>query len=744
MSTILLKIEAIEARLASYSCPRGTAGRVHARRLQRHFQPASRSHSVAIGSNGGLERSGSMACIPTSDLGPDEGQQQLPQGGVEQRQPLRVHTESRAGFHNTSTTDDIEIIPHSGPKLTRSRHPQLPRHRIKAYHGDTFGLPFPDRRYQPHINSDNLRRALQSGDSHAILSALLRFIKVDDNGYQGHSTFFSLSNNTFSEVLRCLDPERFVGRYLNLHKSIGRSRPRYISLQTQNEDGLYQFSVNFMARIRVIIALRRSLGFVLSLPDYKHLLRCAAAVENPKASQAIWLAMQRDGVELDTECYNYYLSGLLGVGLSNGTQRSHLRVPPDIPPAGPEGPFKAFKGYYDNLGVHIKYEATKMFSDMHEGGLIGDERTFCLLMISLARVGDVQGVKGILRRVWDIDVDDLMTKNDSDSTLGQPKYFPFGSPFRPSRNLLFAVAHSFAINNGIPVALRLIDFVSRKYFLPIPNEVWEDLLGLTFALSTPRVTKTKADEMGLTLLPVETVTNLWAALISEPYNVTPNMAMYDRLIVNLLRRQRFHEAREHMEHARKLHIKNVYLYRTKKMIAELQSSLFEEGDDSERLEVVRGSTPYQNYQSLQRDKTFQHLLQNSSRQFLNRWCKMFIRMADKVMDIPSFTAVELPSFVYKFRLFLSPRIEYPIPTGFISFPSGSATLSKEHAFKLEARNWVPRNPTPTEGALLSSEALVESNYDADDNDDMSMDSQLDSEESFGKSWKLLTAGENKV
>src|SRR5438876_56379 len=49
MSISLIKFEAIEARIASYSCPRGVAGRLHVLRLKRHFRPHCRLHSSAIG-----------------------------------------------------------------------------------------------------------------------------------------------------------------------------------------------------------------------------------------------------------------------------------------------------------------------------------------------------------------------------------------------------------------------------------------------------------------------------------------------------------------------------------------------------------------------------------------------------------------------------------------------------------------------------------------------------------------------
>lgn len=473
MSTILFKIEAIEARLASYSCPRGTSGRVHALRLRHRFQFSSRPRLVAIGSSGVWDVSHNATLQKVSDIDQQQTKHQLQHGSQEQPQPLRISAKLTAGLdgainEDASTTEDMEGNPKSSAGPIR-RVPS--RHRIEAYHGDTFRLPFISGRdtLQTHdLKDDTLRQALQSENPHAILSALLRLMAIDRDGIQANEIFHSLSRNTFSEVLRCLDAEHFVGRYLNLHKSIGPLMPRYHALQPTRH-GLHQFSVNFMARIRFIISVRRSRGFDLSVSDYKYLLRIAGAVENQRASRALWLAMQRDGVEPDTECYNHYLSGLLEIGISSSTQRPHIKVPPKIPHRGPEGSFQPFRGYYEKLGVNIKYEATETFSDMVERGVVGDERTFSLLMISLARVGDVQGVNGILSRVWGINVDKLMTEDER--TLWESIFFPLDSPYRPTSVLLSAVAYSFAINNEIPMALRLIDYISRKYSITIPTEV---------------------------------------------------------------------------------------------------------------------------------------------------------------------------------------------------------------------------------------------------------------------------------
>lgn len=151
---------------------------------------------------------------------------------------------------------------------------------------------------------------------------------------------------------------------------------------------------------------------------------------------------------------------------------------------------------------------------------------------------------------------------------------------------------------------------------------------------------------------------------------------------------------------------------------------------------MRGSTAYQNYLNLQRDKTFQHFSQNSGRQLLERWCRVFLDMARCSGEILVFTSVLLPSFIYDFNLFVPPVIRYPIATGFISFRSNSWQLSKRLALEKRKRKWSPPSALLTQRALPSPESFVEDDVDDDEDDKneyLPWDSQLDSENMFEKS-----------
>jgi hypothetical protein len=750
MSTVLLSFEAIGARVASYSCPRGTAGRIHALRLQRRFRPAGRPHSIASGSFGDWKTSYDEPTYEISDFDlrrkqQQQQQQQPPQSSEDQPPEVLIRSESdesfQSAFANTSSTTANNAIP-SRPRTFRKVHWQLPAYLVEASQGDTVGLqPIGSWNTVPdHGYADVLRKALQTESPHAIINALTGFITISQNKVHGHAVFRRLSPNTFTEILRCLDPEHFVSRYVDLQKNnVSLTSGSFTALRHQKKDGIHQFCVDFMARISLILAARRSSGSKPSLSDYKSLLRCAGAVENPRASQTIWRAMESEGCEPDTECYNYYLSGILKVGISNGTHRSELRTS-YLPRLGRQEPSEVFRSYYERLGVDFKYETTKMFDDMLRRGVAGDERTFCLLMISSARVGDVEGVKAILGRVWGINVDKLMTMNEKD--FRGPNSYPMDSPFRPSTTLLLALAHCFGINNMVPIALRLIDYVSRRYSLTIPIQVWEDLLGLTYAISRPYTLNGMTREKrtpGLYLRP-EAVSTLWSVLTSEPFNVKPNMAMYDRLIVSLLRRQRFGEARKRMEEAWKLHVRNVYEYGKTVAVEDFQSSFFDGEVNSEEHEMMQGATAYENYLGLQRDKTFHHLTLTLGRQYLYRWCRIMINLASRsLLENPTFILKDLPGFIHQYRLFMPPCIEYQTGTGYISFPSRARQLSWTLAIKKETRSWSPHNINLIQRATSSEQATIESDDEDEDYDNVylvstsDLDTDLDSEEDFGKS-----------
>ena len=121
---------------------------------------------------------------------------------------------------------------------------------------------------------------------------------------------------------------------------------------------------------------------------------------------------------------------------------------------------------------------------------MADSRAFCLLITALAKEGDLVGVKSILKQAWDVDADKPV---DVDEDPGRPNGLSRQSPLVPDDRVLWTIANIFGSNNDIPAALRVVDYISRRYSISIPLRVWDGLLMWTYVLSVRRSWKVMSD-----------------------------------------------------------------------------------------------------------------------------------------------------------------------------------------------------------------------------------------------------------
>ncbi len=95
-----------------------------------------------------------------------------------------------------------------------------------------------------------------------------------------------------------------------------------------------------------------------------------------------------------------------------------------------------------------------------------------------------------------------------------------------------------------PRALKLVDFLSRRYGVSIPDRLWFDLLNWTYVFSSkPASTEWKmVNDPGRRITSPDDVTLLWSAMVAEPHSVRPGLAQYDILIKSLIERGRHADA----------------------------------------------------------------------------------------------------------------------------------------------------------------------------------------------------------
>lgn len=368
--------------------------------------------------------------------------------------------------------------------------------------------------------------ALHHKDPEKLLRAF-QLASVDET-YVG-----SIPATTFREILRMLDPETFVDPYKRVLRDL---RPHHVQqLGAKQLQDIFEKYVNVMTDI---MRKRGAAGFKMGIGEYKCILNCVRSGGDGEAARAVWKNMLKDGIKPDTICYNLYFEALCWSNAFDPVEREKLRVIPyhmsmRRPVQWGQQRRQGFRGYLVG-DIGIKQEVIKLFSNMVKMGIVADETTFCLLMTAMAREGDLVGPKSILKKVWNVDVEILLSQDDN--AMQSAEFLPTTSPVYPSKQLLFTIAHIFGSNNDIPTALRVVDHISRKFSISIPREVWDQLLEWTFVLASRRHGDRKSDGAQLGQLPLQSVESLWNTMVSEPYNIKPTVPMYYRLIRSLWNR----------------------------------------------------------------------------------------------------------------------------------------------------------------------------------------------------------------
>ena len=290
------------------------------------------------------------------------------------------------------------------------------------------------------------------------------------------------------------------------------------------------------------ILSQRSAERKLTLPIYRHLLKLAGTAGNAQLGRAVWTNMMPDdGIIPDLQCFNYYMESLCWNRAYFKEERFRMRVLPALLKIRARRNRRLFFGPGREpveLQSHrvsgpdqtpaerkftIKEQAVGLFNGLTKLKLRGDEHTFINLMIAFAREGDLEGVKSILRSVWNIDVEAL--KDLDEEEIESPTFYEDNSPLRPSSHLLYCVAYIFGINNDFPQAFRLVDYISRNCNVPITTAVWQNLCEQCVVLSVYRSPNSVRLGQATGQLHLSVFDSFWRTMIDEPHNVVPDIIM---------------------------------------------------------------------------------------------------------------------------------------------------------------------------------------------------------------------------
>lgn len=377
-------------------------------------------------------------------------------------------------------------------------------------------------------------KAIASNDSEELLQRVWEVSQV----FGGMA---AIPSTTFIEILRQLDPSDSFLPFRHSYSTripknytlfANRHRKEYATLQRRRT----MYWDIFEARAR----------YSLDVREYAQFLRCARSTWDGRFATTVMTSMISKGVKPDVDCYNLYFESKCWSEVWHPSERQLLRVIPYTRKIRQDmldernGKRSVERGIVirpHGVGERgLKNEVREVFTHMIEGGIMADGKAFGALLTALAREGDLQGVKAVLQKAWDVDVDAIKVDATNPQESDGPTRLPSSSPLYPNQDHLLIIAHAFGSNNDVPTALRVVDHFSRKFLIPVSEAVWAELLEWTFTLSTRRSKRRKTDGAQIGQLSLQTMEHLWHVITSEPYNCQPSLPMYDLIIRSWRRR----------------------------------------------------------------------------------------------------------------------------------------------------------------------------------------------------------------
>lgn len=465
----------------------------------------------------------------------------------------------------------------------------------------------------------------------------------------------SIPRTTFSECIRILQPSNFIVLLASEHVEMSEVMAKQLGFTPIDEVAWQHSKV-----LRHIVDIRRFAGIQVSFKDYRMLLRSARDLGDRFAANQIWHLLLSDGWKPDTACYNYMMASNVWHGVLQSHPRHRTRVvrffqlARQIP-----RPNVAFANYRVGKGG-LKEQVMRVFSDMLKHGAIANEESFCNIIMAAAREGDLSTVKSIVRKVWEIDIDALVAgKNEAEISS---KEVHENSPLQPTSKVLFALAHAFSINNDIPTALRLVDFVARRYDVEVSFKVWRELFEWTFVLANPRTgEKARTDDTKFGQLPKQSVLSLWYTMTGPPYFIKPTMGMYNHLIKNLQHRDHTPELYEKMWEGRQLYY----------------ASVRESRLAFEKLKQATGSGGHAtatSLENLRRNFEFLDIIRKRNFFWCKRWLRLFLstlRSFNRVDKQSDWALREIPRTLWEWRQFLPAVVKYNGESGLVELTTRS-------------------------------------------------------------------------
>ncbi|KAI1827408.1 mitochondrial ATPase expression-domain-containing protein [Xylaria intraflava] len=583
--------------------------------------------------------------------------------------------------------------------------------------------------------ADPIRRALlamQEGDTREVLIQLTAIERMGREELQG--LVERLPRTTFTEFFRALDPLR-VARDCDpiddSHTPMGMIKMLNMD-SSVDEWGVRKLYIRLLSRLLMLMNALSAAGYPLNMEEYISLIRCAGACSDIRGAKTIWEQMitRPPATWQNTEVYTEFIKArFLTEPLYCGYQKTTRMVTPrNLHRSRLRLSRKknmrldtlrlVLRGTKRRLGLNKEVDhveelmrllrgstpALKLFRTVTIGRRFRmDESLLCTLMVAIGRSGSLRLIgTEILTKYFGVRTPHRWPQWTRAENAALGNNFSIGTPrIRPTVRLMRAVVEVYGSNAEISTALRLVEYLSNTYNIPIPTDVWQDILEWTYIMSTPPAsTAWKTADWPDKVPSPQAVELIWNAMVGPPYNVVPNFRQYNIIIRSLIGRRAYGQKSEILSHMRAA----VALY--DEQCREHEAAAFEYAQHLR--DKISSSAAILRFERARFKK--QRMWYD-----IADWSRAFLKDLKFSYTSPVPDPL-IPDFVREFRPFLKNPIRYATPTGRVSLVDPAletftflddGVIDQVIPMKNDRRKWARLHQRQHKVAVLSSHSLAD-------------------------------------
>lgn len=390
---------------------------------------------------------------------------------------------------------------------------------------------------------------------------------------------YQIPVTTFSDIFRAFDPFTVAHQVdstsgLRISYGAALTTPLGELVSKWGVKVLYVQILNrliLMARARRKECRNREEPILKLLPnDYRILIRCAGATSDIKLAKSLYRQMKTDNYlswhtsEIFTDFIKaWYLTEPLYTrhdmaAVRVGPLDLHLDLKPSIlrrlrgiehnrvKRSGVSRFGQMVRRRYYAESVRKILQLRKPLDGLTKAGLLADdmngedEALVCALIKARGRNGGVDHINTLLERFWGIEIEQETKESKIIYRIsgGRDDISP-STCIAPTEALLDAIVHGYGNSAEVQLAGNLIQYVSTRFSIPIPDQVWSDLLSYArIHGARPAHREWLMARMPQKVPRFNYIFELWQTATSAPYDFNPRLEDYLQLLKEQVARGR--------------------------------------------------------------------------------------------------------------------------------------------------------------------------------------------------------------